>query len=126
MKIEWNKVTYLSQIVAIVLFVAVFFVGLLIGRKVEDKLILGQAISSNVKFICAEDKVIYADFYKNFVHVGTNFWKAIYLPQTISASGARYANEDESVVFWNKGNTAFITEGDPNNPTYKDCVISKS
>ena len=29
----------------------------------------------------------------------------------MSGSGARYANKDESFVFWNKGNTAFITEG---------------
>jgi len=26
------------------------------------------------------------------------------LPRAISASGARYANDDESIVFWNKGN----------------------
>ena len=26
----------------------------------------------------------------------------------LSASGARYANPDESLVFWNKGNTAFL------------------
>lgn len=32
------------------------------------------------------------------------------LNQVVSASGARYANEDESFVFWNKGNTAFIEE----------------
>lgn len=32
------------------------------------------------------------------------------LPQTVSASGARYANADESIVFWNKGNDLFITQ----------------
>jgi len=34
MKIEWNKVTRLSQIVAVVLFVGVFCFGLFLGRKV--------------------------------------------------------------------------------------------
>ena len=30
------------------------------------------------------------------------------LERTISASGARYANKDESIVYWNKGSRAFI------------------
>jgi len=34
MKIEWKKVTKFSQIIAIILFVAVFFLGLFIGSKV--------------------------------------------------------------------------------------------
>jgi membrane-bound inhibitor of C-type lysozyme len=121
MKIEWSKVTKLSQIVAIVLFVAVFAVGFQIGRIFEMQFILGKPIAS-AKFVCAEGKVIDADFYKNFVHIEFGWQKTLYLPQTISASGARYANSNESIVFWNKGDTAFITEGDPNNPTYKDCL----
>ncbi len=32
------------------------------------------------------------------------------LPQAVSASGARYANADESIVFWNKGDSVFITQ----------------
>ena len=124
MKIIWNKVTKLSQIVAIIVFVGVFLLGLCLGRWAENKTILGYPINS-VKFVCAENKYINADFYMNFVHINISEGKKMYLPQTISASGARYANSDESVVFWNKGDTAFITEGDPNIATYKDCVISK-
>ena len=44
------------------------------------------------------------------------------LPQAISASGARYANSDESFVFWNKGDTAFIQEGE--NYTYENCLTA--
>jgi membrane-bound inhibitor of C-type lysozyme len=43
------------------------------------------------------------------------------VPRAMSASGARYANADESFVFWNKGDTAFITEGEET--TFKDCVL---
>jgi membrane-bound inhibitor of C-type lysozyme len=32
------------------------------------------------------------------------------LPRAVSASGARYANADESIVFWNKGNDLTITK----------------
>src|SRR5574343_1204306 len=108
MKIEWNEVTRLSQTVAIVIFVVVFFVGFFIGQKFENQKILGKEKVS-VKFVCDENKIIDADFYKNFVHIKTDAIDA-YIPQTISASGARYANSDESLVFWNKGDTAFITE----------------
>lgn len=44
------------------------------------------------------------------------------LKQTISASGVRYANEDESFVFWNKGNKATILEDDIEK-TYTNCVF---
>ena len=30
------------------------------------------------------------------------------LERAVSASGARYANEDKSIVYWNKGKSAFI------------------
>lgn len=42
------------------------------------------------------------------------------LPQTISASGIRYANADESIIFWSKGNGTFILEN--NQQTYMGCV----
>ena len=120
MKIEWNKVTKFSQAVAIVLFLAVFSVGFLIGRRFENKLVLGEPIT-HVKFVCAENKVIVADFYDHMVYLESPLWKAMYLPQTISASGARYANEDESFIFWNKGNTAFMEQNGV--ITISNCVI---
>ncbi len=46
------------------------------------------------------------------------------LPQTLSGSGIRYANADESFVFWSKGNTAFAEEGKA--MTYAGCVAAKS
>jgi membrane-bound inhibitor of C-type lysozyme len=45
------------------------------------------------------------------------------LPQAASASGARYANGDESFVFWNKGRTAFVEEA--GRQTYSGCVQTK-
>ncbi len=122
MNVVWNKVTRFSQIVAIVLFVVVFLLAYQLGRSYERTFILGEPTSDWVRFSCTEGKQIDVQFYNRFVHLEFGAQKTIYLPQTISGSGARYANDDESMVFWNKGNTAFITEGDPNNPTYKDCV----
>lgn len=49
--------------------------------------------------------------------------RSLVLPQTLSASGIRYANEDESIIFWSVGSTAFITESDIK--TYNNCVSVK-
>ncbi len=42
------------------------------------------------------------------------------LAQTISADGARYANADESIVFWNKGNGVTFTQN--GQQTYMGCL----
>jgi membrane-bound inhibitor of C-type lysozyme len=120
MKIVWDKVTGFSQIVAIILFVAVFYVGLMLGRGAQTRLILGKPINK-VIFSCAEGKEIYAEFFYRMVHIDPSDAKSMYLPQTISASGARYADLEETIVFWNKGDTAFVQEGEAT--TYSDCVI---
>ena len=73
-------------------------------------------------FVCADEKSIVAKFYPDEVALTLSDGRGLALPQVISGSGARYANGDESIVFWNKGNTAFLTEGSDENMTYKDCV----
>ena len=77
---------------------------------------------NSVVFNCADQKSIKAKFYKSRVAIVLSDGRSRSLPQVISASGARYANKDESFVFWNKGDTAFINEN--NEETFKDCVIN--
>jgi len=43
------------------------------------------------------------------------------LAQTLSASGVRYANADESFVFWNKGNDAIILRDNTMDLSYTNC-----
>lgn len=124
-KIEWNKVTKLSQIIALILFVGVFYWGFYLGRQVILTKMLGNEFTRAV-FQCDNNKTIKSVFYDNAVLLNLDKAGEMYLLRTISASGARYANSDESMVFWNKGDTAFITEGDPNVQTYKNCVTKKS
>ncbi|MEI6843118.1 MAG: MliC family protein [bacterium] len=123
MKIIWNKVTWFSQVVAIILFVAVFFVGLTVGKKLEREMILGERVTE-ARFVCGlgggVSRIISADFYPRAVRLQLPGVSEIYLTQTISASGARYANADESFVFWNKGNTAFVEQN--GTTTISDCV----
>ena len=47
------------------------------------------------------------------------------LPRTLSGSGIRYANGDETVVFWSKGDGAFLEEGPRQAVTYANCVASR-
>jgi membrane-bound inhibitor of C-type lysozyme len=77
---------------------------------------------AEVKYTCVDDKSIDATYYSEKVELMLSDGREMTLPQTMSGSGIRYANADESFVFWSKGNTAFATEGDPNHPTFADCV----
>lgn len=101
-------------------FVLAGIVGLLsVGSAVAE------APISTVRFECADDKSIEATFYADKVALNLSDGRSMELPQVISGSGTRYANADESFVFWSKGDTAFITEGSDENLTFKDCVAAK-
>ena len=81
-----------------------------------------SGIINSVTFSCTGIKTIQALFFEDKVELTLSDGRHMLLLQAISASGARYANTDESFVFWNKGNTAFIEEG--NKTTFKDCITT--
>jgi membrane-bound inhibitor of C-type lysozyme len=85
-----------------------------------------HAETIHARFDCDGGKSIEAAFDngpKPSVELALSDGRRWVLPQALSASGARYANGDESIVFWNKGNTAFIEEG--GRTTYRDCVAKR-
>ncbi|MBU6214708.1 MliC family protein [Patescibacteria group bacterium] len=47
--------------------------------------------------------------------------RSMTLAQTISADGGRYANADESFIFWEKGNSALVLEGGKE-ADYTGCI----
>ena len=49
--------------------------------------------------------------------------KVYRLKIAVSASGARYANEDESVVFWDHQGEAMVLFNDE--PTYEGCELQR-
>jgi hypothetical protein len=77
-------------------------------------------VINSALFNCIENKTIQAVFLKDKVSLTLSDGRHFLLSQGMSGSGARYVNTDESFVFWNKGDTAFIEEG--NVSTYKNCV----
>ena len=80
---------------------------------------------SVVTFDCKDDRSIEATFYPDKVDLVLSDGRSMALPQTMSGSGIRYANEDETFVFWSKGDTAFVTEGADGKETFSDCVTAK-
>jgi pimeloyl-ACP methyl ester carboxylesterase len=72
-------------------------------------------------FVCSSGERIEARFdtRRNRVDLVLSGGRRLSLPQAISASGARYANADESIVFWNKGTAAFMQENGV--VTQSDC-----
>jgi putative hemolysin len=73
-------------------------------------------------FACDAGKTVNAVFTngtQSSVKLNLSDGRELSVPQAVSGSGARYANSDESFVFWNKGNTAFIEEN--GKTTYSKC-----
>ena len=87
---------------------------------------LAQAPTAEAEFKCDGDKSIKAVFYPEKVALTLSDGRTAELPQTVSGSGARYADADEAMVFWNKGDTAFITEGGDDKQTYSGCVTEST
>ena len=78
------------------------------------------------RFACSGDKSIDATFVNgtiDTVDLKLSDGRSMSLAETRSGSGARYANADESFVFWNKGNTAFIEES--GKTTYDGCATKR-
>lgn len=95
----------------------------------------GPALLNKVSYLCRDKKTIDASFYQGTpkpqeagmppipsgsVAISLSDGRSMTLPQTISASGIRYANADESFMFWGKGNGAFVLEN--NVQTFVGCV----
>src|SRR5262249_39766532 len=77
-------------------------------------------------FTCDAGKTIKASFASTplaHVKLVLSDGRDLTLPQAMSASGARYASDRDTVVFWTKGDTATLDES--GQTTYGGCVTKK-
>ncbi len=74
--------------------------ALMVAPVVADEMTDGSEPISSVHYACADEKAIDAVFYPDKVDLTLSDGRALSLPQTISASGLRYADEDDALVFW--------------------------
>jgi len=91
--------------------------------------VLPNLNEKTVVFTCDAGKTVSATFDLSTaggVALTLSDGRVMSVPHAISADGARYANADESFVFWNVGNTAFITEGvgSTATTTYAGCIAT--
>lgn len=115
MKIEFNAVTWYSQIAAIVLFLLVFAMGFYIGMRYEF-----SKIPEVVEYTCEGRKTLGAQYYKDKVHIGLSDGREYTLPQVGAATSTRYANTIQTTVFWNIGKSVFLQE--ESRITYSNCL----
>jgi len=104
-----------SQATTAALLVLAFIIGFYIGMRYEFSKIPGVK-----EYICSDKKTVGAQYYSNKVHIGLSDDRQYTLAQVQAASGARYANEGETIVFWNKGDSVFFQEGSL--ITYSNCL----
>ncbi len=107
--------------ICVVIVIAAIGVGSIIGSRIPQS---PAGIASNVSTYYCQEGAIVAVYSSSSVALSLSDGRQMTLPQTISASGARYASD--TLVFWNEGDNAFITEGDAT--TYSNCIsgIEKS
>ncbi|MBU0750309.1 MliC family protein [Patescibacteria group bacterium] len=88
--------------------------------------LVGETVT--ISYSCADDRSFVARIelkpeatYENPGHaelLGSD-GSTLLLTQAIAASGARYTNEDESIVYWIKGSGSFIQQN--GETVYADC-----
>ncbi len=110
------------RIILISTVVIIVVIMLAIARTHTPKLV--QAVS----YSCNANKIINVQYYERSkdkangsVSIVLSDGREMELSQTVSASGIRYANEDESFVFWSKGNGALVLE-DNKEISYVGCI----
>lgn len=115
--------------------VAIVIVALIFGFK--HKTGPTEKPIAQTTFTCKDNKTIKAVFFagKSETNVDSNVppkldgrvelslsdGRNLTLNQAVSADGSRYANADESFVFWNKGNGALVLENNTQS-SFVDCV----
>lgn len=112
-------------ILLLVLIVGVFMVlkKMHMQSKTQSiKTTMTSPTITSASFRCDGAKTIQAEFFNNQVELQLSDGRSLLLSQALSGSGVRYTNWDESVTFWNKGNTAFMEEGPNSAETYNNCV----
>jgi membrane-bound inhibitor of C-type lysozyme len=127
-----TRITILT--LAVIAAILVFFV---VERARAPGVNAGKKLITTVAYACNEGKTISANYYQGedkpaaspnmpptpsgSVDLALSDGRMLSLQQTISADGTRYANNDESFVFWSKGNGALVLQNNVEK-SYIGCV----
>lgn len=116
-----NKQKYL--LIAVVMLVALIGVRGFRAHLVRNLAKERGAVATEYSFSGGKSaRAVFHRGDKPRVEIALSDGRKMILRQTVSASGARYANTDESIVFWIKGDTAFLEEN--GEKTYRDGTLA--
>ena len=101
--------------------------------------VTSPTLIASVSYVCDGDKAVFAAYYQGenkppaspdqppvpggSVALTFSDGRAMTLPQTLSADGMRYANTDESLIFWSRGNGALELERGEER-SYTGCIAA--
>ena len=120
-------------------------VGLALRLLAPAALVVAGGVSAaaqpaaSVAYRCDGGKTLSAEYFNGPLHTAPNGrpvpggrvdlvlgdGRRLSLPQTLSGSGIRYADAAETIVFWSKGDGAFLEEGPRQAVTYANCKATR-
>jgi membrane-bound inhibitor of C-type lysozyme len=120
-----------KNILTLIVLVVLLILAALLGNLSKKQYVVNTntdiMASDAVTYTCDDTKWITALYHlpeDQTIDLSLSDGRTLTLSHTLSGSGARYANDDESIVFWNKGNGAFIEENGAT--TFVNCVDNKT
>ncbi len=119
---NWIKYLSLFNLLAVlILALAIFHIVKIIGNIAVSSasVVVNQNKITSVSYKCDGGKTIFSTYFNGKVELSLSDGRSLLLMQGMSGSGVRYTNSDESVTFWNKGDTAFLEQG--STTTYTNC-----
>lgn len=108
-----GKNTTLYWILGLIVLIIIVVIGVVQYNKTHIRATFNCSGSKSMKVVFNTGK-------NGWVDIKLSDGRKLKLDVTASAGGARYANVDESVVFWNVGNTATLDEN--GKTTFENCV----
>lgn len=125
-----KKIITLSIVLIVLVVAGIWYLNQppkIVPSSLENNVPVAEAPTANVivaTFDCDNGITVKASFDNNEpqkVSLEISDGRKVELPRAMSGSGARYANKEESFVFWNKGDTAFIEEN--GTTTITGCLV---
>lgn len=122
-----------------IVLAALILIGIwLWSYSAKPEWLTNRTLMSTVEYVCDGDKKVSTSFYQgpeaprpepgeipvsnDSVDVAFDNGSKMSLRHVVSASGARFANEDESFVFWTRGYDAFVMKNDEIDTEYENCT----
>jgi membrane-bound inhibitor of C-type lysozyme len=120
-----KNLIFILLILIIIAGAGIWYVNNKINKSSPSSLLPSPSPTTQVTYICDGNKTIDVAFYKGqpkpvqpgempipsgSAKIVLSDGRSFDLSQTVSADGGRYANSDESFIFWSKGDGALVLE----------------